>query len=89
MDIKEIASRNYKATVRRKQIFKETSLFTFYRKIDEERKELLATWDGGSKFDPSELADIALVCFSIAEHFGVDLQKEMEKKMKYNEEREN
>ena len=39
----------------------------------------------GNKFDEKELADVALVCFTMAKHFNIDLIKVMEEKMLYNE----
>jgi NTP pyrophosphatase (non-canonical NTP hydrolase) len=38
-------------------------------------------------FDPSELADVTLVCFAMAEHFGINLIEEMRKKTEFNEKR--
>jgi len=82
----DITHRNYEATKRRGLITKTTCVLEFCDKIDEEKKELLDSymWDS---FDPSELADITLVCFAMAEHYGIDLIEEMRKKTEFNEKR--
>ena len=89
VNIEDVVDRNYFANVRRGKISDKTNAGVFIAKIYEEVGELIESWDGCDSFDKVELADVALVCFSMAKHFGVDLQKEMEKKMTYNEEREN
>lgn len=79
----EIARRNYAATVRRGLITPETTKWEFIRKIREETDELNAdceAWD--------ELADITLVCFAMAQHYGIDLIDEMRKKVEFNEQRQ-
>ena len=88
MDIKEISKRNYEATKRRGLIDSNTDSIEFIDKIGEELHELDCSLDLKGNFDKTELADIALVCFAMAEHFGIDLVAEMESKMKYNEIRE-
>ncbi len=35
-------------------------------------------------FDPEELADVILVCFNIAEHFQIDINRELAKKIQKN-----
>jgi len=82
----EVALRNYNATVRRGLINDKTTLWDFTDKIEEENNELFHTCDNGS-FDPKELADIVIVCESMAIHYGIDLQKEKELKMLINEKR--
>ena len=85
MDIKEISKRNYEATKKRGLIDDSTGFISFIYKIKEETQELEFSRIGNNKFDQIELADVALVCFAMAEHFGIDLVAEMESKMKYNE----
>lgn len=96
MDIKEIAKRNYDAAVRRGliEIKSDKTMngpLPFILDMENEVKELeesiLYEKYNQPKFDKTELADIVLVCFSMAEHFGIDLVKEMEEKMLYNEKR--
>lgn len=84
MTINEISKRNYQATVKRGLITPKTEYLDFTNKIREEAKEI----DEASINElPEELADVALVCFAMAEHFGIDLIAEMEKKTIYNENR--
>lgn len=79
----DITHRNYLATVRRGLITPDTLLWDFIAKLKEEVKEL----DESFPEDWSELADIALVCFAMAEHYGIDLVDEMRKKTEFNEKR--
>ena len=85
MDIKEIAKRNYAATKRRGQIICFTQAYEFIEKLFEEAYELDHSTKIDNSFDEKELADVVLVCFSMAEHFDIDLIKVMEEKMLYNE----
>lgn len=81
--ITDITHRNYEATKRRGLIHDQTLRSDFLRKLYEEVNEFE---DSGLK-DVSELADIALVCFAMAEHYGIDLIEEMRKKTEFNETR--
>lgn len=83
-----ITHRNYEATKRRGLIHKDTPDYRFILKMKEEIIELIQSRGNREYgFDPSELADIALVCFAMAEHFGIDLIEEMRKKTEFNEKR--
>lgn len=78
----EITRRNYQATRRRGLITDETTYDDFIAKMREEVDEL----DADSETNAwSELADITLVCFAMAEHYGIDLIDEMRKKTEFNE----
>ncbi len=90
MEIKEIIERNYNATVKRGQINNKMCSIDFIIKLEEEFTELKMSIGQSqiNPFDITELADIALVCHSMAKHYGYDLVKEMEKKTLYNEIRE-
>ncbi len=88
-NIQEIIKRNYDATVRRGQIKKNSNCYDFINKIKEETGELMDSAYGcGKHFDPKELADITLVCFTMAIYYEIDLIEIMEKKMLFNEKRE-
>jgi len=87
LSAEEVALRNYNATVRRGKINDNTSVFDFCEKIGEELGELTVSCMYKTKFDPKELADIVIVCESMALHYGIDLQKEKESKMLFNETR--
>lgn len=85
MSIEEIQNRYYSANRRRGQISDLTEKEDFVKKLREEVDEL----DAESTFNKTaqELADVALVCFAMAAHFGIDLMMRMEAKMLYNEKR--
>ena len=89
MEINEIIERNYNATVRRRLITNKTTCSQFATAIRNELVELEDTLDKSkiTLFDISELADIVLVCHSMAKHFGYNLVSEMEKKTLFNETR--
>ena len=82
-ELTDITHRNYEATKRRGLITSETTRTDFWLKLIEEMNEF-----GQSDLkDEKELADIALVCFAMAEHYGIDLIEEMRKKTEFNETR--
>lgn len=91
MDLKEILTRNYKATVKRGLITHETKKSEFVAKLEEEVREFEVEVDlpffNDTSREQEELADIVLVCFSYATHFKFDLLEAMEKKVLYNEKR--
>lgn len=82
----EVAQRNYAATERRGLITMDTEIFEFSDKIHEEATELFKSIHSLG-FDPSELADVSLVCDAMALHYAIDLQSEKERKMLINETR--
>ena len=82
-----MVDRNYFANVKRLKISDKTNAGVFIAKIYEEVVELIESWDGCDSFDTVELADVTLVCFSMAKHFDINLIDEMQKKMKVNEKR--
>jgi len=91
--IKKLADRNYNAQLKRGTITDETCADDFIEKIDEEVEELnVSIFRIQEKFedgcDPKELADIILVCLSMAKHFKIDIFKVLEEKVVYNENRE-
>ena len=87
VNIYDVVDRNYFANIRRGKISDKTNVRDCLAKIYEEVGELIESWDGDDSFDKVELADVTLVCFSMAKHFGIKLIDEMEKKMKVNEKR--
>lgn len=87
-DIQELIDRNYSAQIKRGQITPDTDLSDCIDKIKEELKELVDSYIETNKdFDPKELIDIMLVCFSMAKHFGIDWQQVMKEKVEFNEKR--
>ena len=88
-ELTTITHRNYEATKRRGLINEKTTIEDFVCKVNEEAEEMWYSSNSGkSSIDPSELADIALVCFAMAEHYGIDLVDEMRNKTEFNETRE-
>lgn len=87
VNLDDVVDRNYFANVRRGKISDKTTVRDFLGKIHEEVGELIESWDGCDSFDKVELADVTLVCFSMAKHFDINLIDEMQKKMKVNEKR--
>jgi len=87
VNIDDVVDRNYFANVKRLKISDKTTVRECLGKIHEEVGELIESWDGCDSFDKVELADVTLVCFSMAKHFDINLVDEMEKKMKVNEKR--
>ena len=87
VNIDDVVDRNYFANIRRGKISDKTNAGVLIAKIYEEVGELIESWDGCDGFDKVELADVALVCFSMAKHFGINLVDDMAEKMKVNEKR--
>lgn len=87
LTVDEVASRNYAATEKRGLINSKTTIYDFNKKLVEEITELIDS-SVNFEFDHSELADISLVCDAMAIHYGIDLPKEKELKMKINETRQ-
>ena len=87
VNIDDVVGRNYFANVKRLKISDKTTVREWLGKIHEEVGELIESWDGCDSFDKVELADVTLVCFSMAKHFDINLVDEMQKKMKVNEKR--
>lgn len=87
-DIQELIDRNYAAQIKRGQIKDDSTFFKFVIKIEDELMELNESYIETNKdFDPQELIDIMLVCFSMAKHFKIDWQQVMTEKVEYNEKR--
>ena len=87
VNLDDVVDRNYFANIKRLKISDKTTVRDFLSKIHEEVGELTESWDGCDSFDKVELADVTLVCFSMAKHFDINLVDEMQKKMKVNENR--
>ena len=87
VNLDDVVNRNYFANIKRLKISDKTTVRDFLAKIHEEVGELIESWDGCDSFDKVELADVTLVCFSMAKHFDINLVDEMAKKTKVNEKR--
>ena len=88
VNLDDVVNRNYFANIKRGKISDKTTVRDWLAKLHEEVGELIESWDGCNCFDKIELADVTLVCFSMAKHFDINLVDEMEKKMKVNEKME-
>jgi len=82
MDLKEITDRNYEATKRRGLITDKTKFSDFKWKLLEELNE----WTNCPE-DPYESADIILVILAFCKHFHINIQKALEEKTIFNEQR--
>lgn len=82
--LEEIIEINYQSAIRRKQITGYTRLIDMLDKLQEEVDELREVCVNNKGLDRKELADVALVTFSIARHLNVPLLEEMEKKAEFN-----
>lgn len=85
MDLHDIQSRNYTATVNRGLIRENTSMNDFERKLAEEVLEAMKA-DNMDEL-AKELADVIIVCLNYAEHFGIHIHAALEEKTIYNEQR--
>ena len=90
MNLKELITRNYNATVRRGQISNKSTVTDFLNKIDEEVAELKdsrKTCSNIYPFDPLEAIDIILVNTTMLHHYGFDVESLLTKKVEINETR--
>lgn len=90
MNLKELITRNYNATVRRGQMSNKTTVTDFLNKIDEEVAELKdgrKTCSNIYPFDPLEAIDIILVNATMLHHYGFDVESLLTKKVEINETR--
>ena len=83
--MKNLIKRNYQSILKRGLINKDTTMQQFLDKLCEETDEL-NNYKNFENFK-EELCDIVLVCFNIAEHNGINIKKELKKKIKINEKR--
>ena len=71
----------YDCAVKRGKITPQTTRKQFLEAI---ASELLELADYTPQLQQSELADIALVCYSMAQHYGFQLDQAIENKHEYN-----
>ena len=90
MKLKELITRNYNATIKRRQISNKTTVTDFLNKIDEEVSELKdsrKTCSNIYPFDTLEAIDIILVNATMLHHYGFDVESLLTKKVEINETR--
>jgi NTP pyrophosphatase (non-canonical NTP hydrolase) len=94
--MKKLIEDNYKSTVDRGLITPTTNAFNFIDKIYEEVAELEEVLNTINDKEPKkemfynfneELSDIILVCLNCAKHLNIDIETELENKIKKNYER--
>ena len=79
--MKPTQSEIYQCAVKRGKVTPQTTKKQFLEAI---ASELLELADANSHNQDYELADIVLVCYSHAEHHGIDLDTAIEIKHQYN-----
>ena len=88
MKLFDIIKENYETTVGRGLISHKTTIEDFICKIYEESDEFKeAVCFGDADQINHELADIILTCLNIANHFNIDIEKQLIKNIKKNKER--
>jgi NTP pyrophosphatase (non-canonical NTP hydrolase) len=89
--MKDLINRNYASIVKRGYITPETTDLQFILKIEEEVEEAiyesLLNRKGKENNLGEELADVILTCLNYAHHVGINIEKELLKKIEKNEKR--
>ena len=86
--MKEIIEKNYQSIVDRGLITPTTTIQDFVDKIKEEVHELEIENEFGTYKDMKvELCDIILTCLNFAKHFNIEIEYELKKKIRINEQR--
>lgn len=89
--MQQLITRNYASIVKRGYITPDTTDITFIEKIEEEVEE--ANYESSLRRKGiqnnlgEELADVILTCLNYAHHIGIDIEKELHKKIEKNENR--
>ena len=85
--MKKIIEDNYNSIVKRGLITPQTKKVDFVSKLIEEVNEFIYDFNTDSSTKGEELSDVILVCLNIAKHYNIDIEKELNKKIKKNYER--
>lgn len=75
--MKHLIELNYMITRQRGLISSQTTSTEFIEKLNEEVDEFVNCAIHGEPGFEHELADIILVCFNIANHYGIDIEKQL------------
>ncbi len=89
IDLNKLSEQTHACAVRRGKIKDDTKWHELTNDLCREAQELATAfynWDEVNRNE--ELADIMIVCLSIAKHYGIDIEQAIIKKMAYNEVRE-
>lgn len=74
--MKKIIEFNYQSTVNRGLINEDTTINDFINKIKEEESEMIdESYNVESDLFANELADLIMVCFNIARHYKIDIER--------------
>jgi len=88
--MKNLIEDNYKSIVDRGLITPTTTKSDFIDKLFEEVGEFEFCYtENKGEINSEELADIILVCFNIAKHYDIDIEKELKNKIEINKKRAN
>ncbi len=88
MALQKIIRDNYDSIVKRGLISPNTKPRDFLEKLYEECNEFeTALLTGTNTEMDEELADVILVCLNFAQHYDIDIENELTKKIKKNYER--
>lgn len=92
--MKDLIEDNYKSIVSRGLITPSTNAYDFLDKLKEEIQELKESLDNlKNSLVPKdehfnnineELSDVVLVCLNFAKHYDIDIESELENKIKKN-----
>ena len=83
--MKKLIEENYKSIVKRGLINNETTNDDFIEKLNEEVREFsYEVYIGSDEEMKEELADVILVCLNFAKHNGIDIEKELKRKIQIN-----
>ena len=86
--MKKLIEENYQSIVDRGLIEPSTSMDAFIRKIKEEVREFEESTKTGTIAEiKEELSDIILTCLNTGRHFGFDIERELNNKIKINQKR--
>ena len=87
--MKNLIESNYQSILKRGLIIENTTSLDFIMKLEEEVQEFIEAEKFGLENENEELADIILVCFNIAKHYDIDIEKELKNKIEINNKRAN
>ena len=87
--MKNLIESNYQSILKRGLINENTTSLDFIMKLEEEVQEFIEAEKFGLENENEELADIILVCFNIAKHYDIDIEKDLKNKIEINNKRAN
>ena len=87
IDLNKLAALAYDCAVKRNKITGHHDWEEFMKDLSSEFAELACSGHIGKNVTSEELADVILVCISIANHYHIDIEKAILDKMRFNSER--